>query len=749
MIREFFETMTPMKFLWTLIGSFLSVIAFILIYVSIVISHGLPSLEQLENPKQNFATRVYSADGKLLDHYFIERRVWVPFDSIPKDFFNALISVEDRDFYSHWGVNASRIIKAGLKNVMFMGIKGGASTITQQLARNLFFNQAQTLSRKIKEAFTAIQIEKTYTKQEILEMYANTVSFGKGAYGIQVAAQVYFNKPAYEMTLSECAFLVGLLQRPEKYNGSTSYDLAINRRNYVLYLMEDAGYISGSQRSEARQNELNFTSAKDRRTNSLFASHFVEMIRQDLAKDEKLKDRDLYRDGLVIYTTLDSRIQDMAQKSVEEHLAEYQQTFNKSWRWQSNMTILEDHLKKAIKNNPKYISAASDAEKLDVERGLRNNPYFVDSIKNMATTIQTGLVIIDPHTGAILGMVGGSPKFMAEHRDAKYSLNHAVQIRRQPGSTFKPFVYASALEEGLSPSATIESGPFSYTMPSGEVWSPRGSGGGEGGAVSLATALQRSINTVSARLITQHTTPQKVVDLAKRMGIKSPLKSVPALALGAGGEVSPLEMVSAFSTFANEGVHQEPFYITRIEDQYGNVVYERKKVNIGVDAISPRIAQTMVRFMQGTVDGGTGYRIRNYFKNCDAAGKTGTTNDYADAWFIGYTPQLVAGLWVGFDDKRITFTGGYGYAGEAAAPLWGRLMAKIYDNDYLPYKQRKFNFNKLDSSLARADSTQLFDGADPNADPNSTTPATPPENPPTKQTPDKQAPLPNGQKKRV
>lgn len=712
-IRDYFSDMDPKKFLWTLIAGLCGFMLLIIIYISIVISSGLPSLEQLENPKQNFATRVYSADGKLLDHYFIEKRVWVPYDSIPRAFVDALVSVEDRDFFDHWGIKISRIIKAGLKNVLFMDIKGGASTITQQLSRGLFFNMDQTFSRKIREAFTAIQIEKTYTKEEILEMYANTVAFGRGAYGIQVAAQVYFNKPAYELSLSECAFLVGLLQRPEKYNGSKGYNLAIDRRNYVLYLMEDNDKISEGTRVRTRREALNFTTKKQNRAKSLFASHFVEMIRRDLANNEKLRDRDLYRDGLIIYTTLDSRVQEAANNAVEQHFEEFQKTFNRGWNWSAHQKLLNTLLNKAVAAHPDY-TIADEGDKPGVRSRLLANSEFVDSVKNAATTVQCGLAVIDQQTGAILGMVGASPKFMRENPNAKYSLNHATQIKRQPGSTFKPFVYASAIEQGLDAGAMIDAGPYSYTLPSGETWSPRGSYGGgaegeEGGGsyLSLAQALQRSVNTVSARLITQHTTPAKVIDLAKRMGIKSNLRAVPALSLGAGGELTPIEMIAAYATFASEGVRREPYYITRIEDQYGNVIFERKRVNLGVDAISQRLAQTMIRLMRGTVDGGTGWKVRNFFKNCDAAGKTGTTNDFADAWFIGYTPQLTAGVWVGFDDKRVTFTGGYGYAGEAAAPLWGRLMANIYANDLLPYKQKRFAFVAIDSALAAAKDTTL------------------------------------------
>lgn len=688
--------MTPQKFLTYLIIGFFAIVLSIIIYVSIVISGEMPSLEQLENPKQNFATRVYSADGQLLDNYFIERRVWVPFDSIPRYFFDALLSVEDRDFYSHWGVNINRLIKAALKNVLFMKISGGASTITQQLSRGLFYNMEQTINRKVKEAFTAVQIERTYTKQEILELYANTVAFGKGAYGIRVAAQVYFNKTPRELTLAECAFLVGLLQRPEKYNGNKGMELAVNRRNYVLYLMEDNDKITENQRLIARSEPLNFVTSQERTKRNLFAPHFVEMIRQNLANDEKLKNRDLYRDGLIIHTTLDSRIQQACLNAVESHLAEYQEIFNRSWSWKNRQKLLNELVKKAAQQTPEYL-AADPATKPTVMKKYTSNRAFIDSVKNATTTLQVGATVIDPRTGAILAMVGASPKFMRENRDAKYSLNHVTQINRQPGSTFKPFVYASALEQGLPANAVIDAGPYTYTLPGGETWSPSGSKEGE---LNLATALRLSVNTVSARLITQHTSPQKVIDLARRMGIKSPLRAVPALSLGAGGEVTPLEMVSGFATFANEGVFEMPYYIERIEDQHGNILYQRKKSLGGVDALSPKIATNMIRFMQGTVDGGTGHRIRKYFTNCAAAGKTGTTNDFADAWFIGFTPQLAAGVWMGFDDKRVTFTGGYGYAGEAAVPLWGKMMAGIYADGSLPYKQRQFNFSKIDEALA-------------------------------------------------
>ncbi len=701
---KFFSNMTPFKFLMLLISTSFLIFIFISLLIYDSISYGLPSLEQLENPKQNFATQIISSDGELLDHFYIQRRVSLPIDSIPKDFINALIATEDRNFYNHWGVHFARIVKAMVKNVMAMRSKEGGSTITMQLARNLYFNQENSFRRKIKEAVTAIQIEKNFTKQEILELYSNTVAFGRGAYGIQVASQVYFNKSPMELTTAECAFLVGILKAPEHYNSIIDYEKSLVRRNLVLQLMYEQNFLNSSKYVSAAEEPISLSKSKfGKRGTSLIAPHFVEMIRQQLSKDGSLKDFDLYRDGLLIYSTLNSKIQQYAKEAVEEHLKEFQKTFSRSFSWTSNQNLLSELLQRAVKNSPEY-NAAPQEKKSEIEKNLKRSRKFIDSVKNAATTVQVGLVVLDPSTGETLAMVGGSPKFMEENPDAKYSLNHVTQIKRQPGSSFKPFVYASCLEEGMLPTSMVECGPYTYTLPSGEVWSPKGTGQCDaGGQVTLAEGLSKSINTVAARLITQHTTPGKVIELAHKMGITSGLNAVPALSLGAGGEVTPFEMTSAFATFANEGMRIVPFSIKRIEDQYGNILQEKKKSLEVYDAIKPSITHLIIPMMQGVVDHGTAYEIRNYFKNCDAAGKTGTTNDFADAWFVGFTPQLVAGVWVGCDDRRITFTGGYAYAGKAAAPIWGRLMAKIYADESLPYKQRKFAFSVQDST---SDSTQ-------------------------------------------
>lgn len=667
------------------------------VYVFVILQDGLPTLEQLENPRQDLATQVYSADGELLDHFATTRRTYSPYDSIPPAFVNALVATEDRAFRDHWGVHSFRILKAAVKNVFAMRTKEGASTITQQLARNLYFTQEQTLARKVREAWTALQIERTYTKNEILEMYANTVYYGKGAYGIRVAAQVYFNKEPMRLSISECAYLVGLFKAPERYNNDDS--AGIGRRNLILGMMRDAGYIDEARWSKATQEGL----AKPGKQEIVrgIAPHFVELIRQALNKqgawNDRLKGHDLYRDGLVIYTTLNARVQKHVLQAVEEHMSAFQSQFDKSWSWKSNSSLLDELVNRAITKRSDYITSNATI-KAEIKNRLRNSKSFVDSIKRLATVIQIGTTVIDPHTGAVLAMVGGSPLGMKLNAAARYSLNHVTQIRRQPGSAFKPFVYAAALENELTPETTIESGPFSMMLPSGDVWSPSGSSK-DGLPMSLRTALKFSTNSVAARLITEHTSPQEVIALCRRMGITGTMQPVPSIALGSV-EVSPMELINAFAPFVNQGVSVMPSYITRIEDRMGNVLYEaRLPVQVG-DAISLKTAQSMLSMLRGVVDGGTASGIRRYFRAA-AAGKTGTTNDFADAWFVGVTPQLVAGVWTGFDDRRVQFTGDYGQGGRASAPVWGRMMQKIYNDPQLSYKQKDFTIV--------ADSTDVLD----------------------------------------
>ncbi|MBL8000038.1 MAG: transglycosylase domain-containing protein, partial [Candidatus Kapabacteria bacterium] len=515
----------------------LVIISVVYIYFGII--NTLPSLAQLENPPQEYATKILDSDGNLLENFFIKRRMYVPYDSIPKPFFQALIATEDREFYNHWGVHSMRIAKAVVKNIMALGAKEGASTITQQLARNLYFTQEQTLTRKIKEAITAVQIEKTYTKNEILEMYANTVNFGRGAYGIQVASHVMFGKPPYRLSPSECAYLVGVLKAPSKYDAKENYSKAIVRRNTVLALMEEVGFVTNPQRKRYSEEPIKLNDGSKIFQGSGIAPHFIEMIRKKLSKDERLSKYDIYKDGLTIYTTLNSQIQRYANESVETQLRSFQKEFDGAWSWSGKQQLLNAILERSAKESSQYLAAEDDESKSDIVKKLIRTPAFIDSVKRAVTTIQTAVCMVEPATGAILAMVGASPLSMERNPSARYSLNHCTETTRQPGSAFKPFVYASAMvESNLTPWSSVESGSFSYALGNGKTWSPHGSSR-TGGAMSLESALQFSINTVAARLITQYTKPTRVVSLAKRMGITTPMDAFPALALGVE-EVYPL-----------------------------------------------------------------------------------------------------------------------------------------------------------------------------------------------------------------
>ncbi len=700
-LMKLLDVFTPNRVATWSIGAFVGLTLLIIGLVVYSLSSGLPTLEQLENPPQELATRVYSADGTMLELYATTRRTNLAFDSIPRGFISALVATEDRAFYDHWGVHMMRIAKAAVKNVFALRAKEGASTITQQLARNLYFSQEQTIWRKIREAWTALQIERAYTKNEILEMYTNTVYYGRGAYGLRVAALTYFNKEPMKLSTAECAYLVGLFKAPERYGSDDS--LGVVRRNLILGMMRDGEFLTEDEFAMAVAEPLR--KAPPSRTYRGIAPHFVEMVRQTLTNDpawkERLSGHDLYRDGLVIYTTLDARVQRYANEALDEHLREYQRTFDNAFSWKSRQDLLEELLGRAIKRHPDYLTTP-ERDRESIKRRLMANRTFVDSVKRMATIIQSGLVVTEPATGNIVAMVGSSPLNMQLQQAARYSLNHATQIKRQPGSSFKPFVYASAFEssESVTPETTVESGPFSYALDDGTVWAPQGSREG-GGSIPLRTALKFSLNSVAARLVTEtgYTNPQQVVELCRKLGISSPLSAVPSIALGTG-EVSPLEITSAYAAFANQGVHTTSGFITRIEDRMGNVLYEAKPYErIANEACSQRTAEYMISIMRGVVDGGTASSIRKFYRY-DAAGKTGTTNDFADAWFVGITPQLACGVWVGFDDMRIRFTGDYGQGGRAAAPIWGRLMQKVYNDPTVRWRKRTFTVLRDSTEVA-------------------------------------------------
>ncbi|HTY59959.1 MAG TPA: PBP1A family penicillin-binding protein, partial [Bacteroidota bacterium] len=621
-----------------------------IVYWNYLVS-GLPSLERIENPKPELATKVYSSDGEVLDQFFIKNRSHLALADIPKTVVDALIATEDKDFYSHWGVDLVRFGKAMVKNIFALRLKEGASTITQQLARNLYLGHSDRnvfdgVTRKIREFMTSVQLEQTFTKDEILEFYLNVVYFGRGSYGVASASQAYFGKPPADLTLGEVATLIAVLKGPGYYDPTGKHpERVLNRRNTVLSQMLKYNYITEQQAEQARAEVIQVKAA-DEFAAAGIAPHFVESIRQQLMQKAEKYGFDIYRDGIQVYTTLDSRMQRHANRAVEEHLAIYQKEFDKEWDWTTSPEVQARVIEQAIKTSPQYRRAATAAGRDSVYAALPGNRAWADSMKHIAQSIETGFVALDARTGAILAMVGG-----ANFRNFKYGLNHVTQIRRQVGSAFKPFVYTVAMDNGYAPSYELLNQPVTVMMADGKRWTPANSDGQFGGKSTIREAIKHSINLVAVRAIMQIAPVSQVIEYAKRMGITSPLPPYESLALGAG-EVSPLEMAGAFSVFANHGIYVSPYAIVRIEDKDGNVIEESTPMRREV--FSDQTAFIMTSMLEGVVNGGTGSHVRDFFQ-LPAAGKTGTTTEFADAWFVGYTPQIAASVWVGFDNKSVHF----------------------------------------------------------------------------------------------
>jgi penicillin-binding protein 1A len=649
------------------------VLLIVIIYGAYLLS-GLPSLERIENPRPELATRVYSIDGEVIDQFFIKNRSHVALPEISETVVDALIATEDKDFYSHWGVDLVRFGKAMVKNLILFR-REGASTITQQLSRNLYLGHDDrtifdTITRKLREFITAVQLERSFTKNEILEFYLNVVYFGRGTYGIAAASQLYFGKSPAELDLAEVATLIALLKGPAYYDPYNHPERSQARRGVVLSQMVKYGFISEEQAAAAQEQELHLRTG-DEETVAGIAPHFVEYVRQQLAAEAEKHGFDLYRDGLSVYTTLDSRMQRHANRAVGEHLAEYQKTFNGLWDWRKEKDALGRVIDQTIRTSEGFRRAKSTGERDSVYRTLKTNQAWIDSIATRAKQIEVGFVAVDARTGGILAMVGGS-----DYRTFKYGLNHVTQITRQAGSAFKPFVYTVAIDNGYPPCYEVLNQPVTVMMADGKRWTPSNSDGTFGGKSTLREGLKLSINLVAVRAIMEIAPIPQVIKYARSMGISTPLPPYESLALGAG-EVSPLEMTSAFAVLANHGVYVEPIAVLKIEDNNGNVIEEQSPLRREV--LSEATAFIMTSMLEGVVNEGTGGRVRNFF-HLPAAGKTGTTQEFADAWFIGYTPHISAGVWVGFDNKSVHFTNWDGQGGRAAAPVWGRFMKYVYDD---------------------------------------------------------------------
>ncbi len=649
-------------------------------FYAISLMRTLPSLEELENPNPELASLVYSSDGKLLHKYFLKNRTYVPLTSISEFVPEALIATEDLAFYDHWGFDVRRFVIVIGENLLKARERWhGASTITQQLAKNLYLTQERTVTRKIKEFFTSIELERTYTKDEILALYLNTVYFGSGAYGIEAAAWTYFNKPASRLNLPESAALVGILKSPRAYDPSRNPENSVSRRNLILSLMSKAGFISEKESEKAQKSKLalDYTPV----TNHGKAPYFTEYIRQTLKPISRQHDINVYRDGLSIHTTLDSRMQQYAQEAVQEHLAWVQERFDKSWRWPKNLK------NQIIRETPRYrelIKNGRSAE--EALKELKTDEQWVEKLLHDKTRVQVAFVALDPANGHIKAWIGGS-EFSPDKYE--YQFDHVWQARRQPGSTFKPFVYTAAIDKGIPANHMVLNQPLAIKTGN-KVWIAKNADRKSGGLVTLRHALSKSVNQVTVRLMHEFLSPSEIINYAKKMGIRSKLEPNMSISLGTS-EITPLELASAFGTFANNGIWIEPTSISSIEDKFRNTVSEYKPVTR--TAIDSTTNYVMVSMLQDVVKRGTGVAIPyRYGLKIEAAGKTGTTQNLKDAWFVGFTPQIVAAAWTGFDDERIHFTSmSYGQGARAALPIWAGFMKRCFADSTLGMENRYFH----------------------------------------------------------
>ena len=648
--------------IYTVLAGVVIIFAYIL-YLSI----DLPSVDQLENYDPDLVTRIYSADGILLNELFFEKRVFVELSQIPQHMLDAVVAKEDQRFYDHWGISLRDVLRAVVINTVTMSYRSGFSSLTQQLARNLYDNIGfkKTIIRKIKEVITAIQIERTYTKDEILEMYLNSVHFGHGTYGVQAAAKRFYGKQAYELTLDESALLVGLLPAPARYSPVRFPERALTKRNVVLRVMRDQKFISKAEYTEARARLLDSVQQEQSRGT---APYFTEYVRRFLEREDDELGVNIYRDGLKIYTTLDSRLQKIAEDAVVKSVLTNQQKMN-----QRIFNDEEEFSKLAYLGiYPEDTVKLMMAGEMEMYEDLRDK-----------LLVQSSFVALDIRTGSILAMVGGRPDYPDQ-------FNRATQSLRQPGSVFKPFVYTTAVDNGVPVTRQLLNQPVVLNVRNADgewvKWMPKNYDGSTGGLTTIREGLRRSMNLISVRMVQEVVPALAVKQTARRMGVSTDIRAVDAIALGTS-EVHLIEMVAAYGTLANKGVYCKPFGITRIEDRYGNVLkdYFPQKEEV----LSAETSYMMTSLLQTVLDRGTGGSARwKYHFYHPAAGKTGTTQGWTDAWFVGYSPYIAAGAWFGVDDPQVSL--GKGSDGsKAALPAWARFMRDSHDS--LSYSRKEFD----------------------------------------------------------
>lgn len=759
-VKETYSKKTIKKIfitLWALAGLF--VISVVLYFI--LLSHGvfgyMPTFDELENPRENLASRVVSSDGQLLGTYFRENRSQVLYDSISPNVIDALIATEDVRFYDHCGVDFKSLPRV-FYGVVAGSAKGGGSTISQQLAKMLFprekMNKFQLINRKFQEWVIATKIESRYTKEEIIQMYLNKFDFLNLAVGIESASRIYFDTIPYGLTKTQAAMLVGMAQNPSMYNPIRFPEKTLNRRNTVLSQMLKYDKITKSEYDSLINEPLGI---KFRRAdhNLGSATYFREFLRQWLSAKKPVRENyvderefvedsinwaidpsygwcnknqkpdgstyDIYSDGLQLFTTIDSKMQQYAEEAVEEHIGKYLQLeFDKSMKNNKNAPYYSSipqktkqecinsamHrterwrvMKKAGFSEDEIIASFYEKDTMCIfswSGDIDTVMTPMDSLIYYKGFLQAGFMSMEPKTGHVKAYVGG-----INYKHFKY--DNISKSRRQVGSTFKPFIYCLLMQNGYSPCTRVPNVEQSFKLPTGQYYTPRYSHSKlDGQTITLQQGLAGSLNQISAWAL-KKTTPEAVVALANKMGVHSQIEAVPSICVGIP-QVLLCEMVGAYCTYPNKGVYTRPIYITRIEDKDGNELAEF--LPIQTEAISEQTAALMIELLRGVVDGGTGSRLRyKYNLTAEIGGKTGTTNNNSDAWFMGVTPNLVNGAWVGGEEPTIRFANtALGQGSAAALPIWGLYMQKVYADRRLSKK-----YNQEDKFVLSRDVSSSYD----------------------------------------
>jgi penicillin-binding protein 1A len=736
--RGFFKYI---KWFWILFISGIALFALLFLSASWGLFGDLPPYEYLENPQTNLASQIVSSDGKLLGKFYLDdNRTDITYEDLPENLVNTLIASEDIRFRDHSGIDARGTLRAAF----YLGKRGGASTITQQLARQLFVgvrssNKFETIQQKLKEWVLATRLERSYTKEEIISMYLNIYDFGNNADGIRSASRIYFGKEPKDLKVEESAMLVGMLQNSSLFNPLRREEITLNKRNIVLGQLAQYDYITEIEKDslQALRMDINFNPESHREgLATYFRMYLQRFMRGWIDKNPKPamegeRDRyNLYLDGLKIYTTIDSRMQQNAEESVSQHMERLQAEFFSQNTPDKNPTApfldltteeTDRIMERAIKSSPRWrkmkdlgkseneiresFTKRTEMTVFDWKSDTREKDTILtpmDSIRYYKTFLRASMMSMEPQSGHVKAWVGG-----VDYKHFQY--DNVIMGARQAGSTFKPFVYAAAIDQlRLSPCETLPD--ILYCIEAGkhgnmEAWCPRNSDSKFSGKdMSLKYALANSVNSVTARLIDM-VGPKSVVSIVKNLGFTGDILAVPAIALGTE-EVSVYEMVGAYGAFANQGVYVKPVMVTRIEDKNGTVLYEY--VPETKDVLSKEVSYAMVDLMKGVTEGGSGTRLRHtsakdnsvykkvitgypYELTNPIAGKTGTTQNNSDGWFMGMVPNLVTGVWVGGEERATHFkTTAYGQGASMALPIWGLYMKKNYANEELGISTEDF-----------------------------------------------------------